>query len=377
MLFPLHQATPQCEVFNFLNSELLHFLFASIMSEGFSEALFRAHANAPSVCWSNQSTREKFHELWKALPKDSQGRQSLFDTISNAQDPQIFFTDTETVLPVLEPASLFEAMKALTTHLFTRTKDLAGTKLQAGSSIETHYQQFINSNSDLCPLCGTAQLAQNRAHLDAEDQWRADYDHLLCKDKYPIYSAHPGNFVPTCHICNSKAKGAKDLLRDKHKNRRSAFYPLPPSEDCCYRFVQVVVAPKKEAELIAGKWAEPLLEAEISFQNAPLEIKKKIDVWDEVYEVTPRVANHITTHLCEYLAADLRPQSFDDFRAQLERFADAMPCDYRSTVWRFWWHRAYEHFVIQDEEFLRDLWTLIDWKIGSKSDEDMDALFGQ
>lgn len=378
MLFPLHQATPQCELFKFLNSEFLHFLYASIKSEGFSEALFRAHANAPSVCWSNEPTREKFHELWKTLPRDSQGRQDLFDTIKDAQNIQIFFDDTKASLPELEPAPLFDAMKSLTTHLFTRTKDLTGTKSQANSSIETHYQQFVyaNGNSELCPLCGTARLSQNRAHLGEEDQWRADYDHLLCKDKYPIYSAHPGNFIPTCHICNSKAKGAKDLLRDNREKRRTAFYPLPPSKDCCYQYAQIVVTPKKAAELMAGEWSAPMAEAEISFHSAPPAIKKKIAVWDEVYEVPSRVRKHVITSLCERIAADLRPRSFDDFCTQLERFADAMPADYRSSEWRFWWHRVYEHCVIQNEEFLRDLWTLIEWKISAKSDEDMDALFG-
>ncbi|WP_207308936.1 hypothetical protein [Marinobacter salicampi] len=364
-------------MFEFLNSELLYFLRASITSENFSETLFRAHAGAPSVCWSNRPTREWFHQLWKSLPKVSQDRQNLFDTINNTQDIQVFFDDTKTALPILESDIVFEAMKSLTTHLFTRTKDLADTKLQANSSIESHYQQFkcANSNSELCPLCGTALLSQNRVHLSDEEQWRADYDHVLCKDKYPIYSVHPGNFVPTCHICNSKAKGAKDLLRDKDGNRRRAFYPLPPAQECCYRYAEVFVTPKKKAELITGYWAEPLAEAYVSFQSAPPDVKPKIDVWEEVYKVPSRVEQHITTHFCEHIAADLRPTNFNDFHGQLIRFANAMPLDYRSMEWRFWWQRVYEHLSKQDQDFLRDLWSLIDWKIREKSDEDMDLVF--
>lgn len=379
MLFPLHSTTPPCTVFEFLNSELLYFLRASITHRHFSQALFNheVNTNAPSVCWSNSPTREKFGELWKCLPQTPQDRQSLFDAINNAQNIQPFFDDTEMELPRLEPNGLFEAMKTLTTHLFTRTKELVDTKTQANSSIQAHYQQFIKANSDseLCPLCGTALLSQNRSDLGGEDQWRADYDHILCKDRYPIYCAHPGNFVPTCHICNSKAKGAKDLLKNKIGNRRKAFYPLPPSQECCYQYAEVFVTPKKKKELIAGEWDEPFAEVIISFPTAPQALKAKIEVWEEVYEVPSRVKHHIATHLCDRIASDLRPRNFHDFYEQLVRFSQALPPDHRSMEWRFWWHRLYEHLFRQDQLFLQDLWSLIDWKLREISDEDMEQVF--
>ncbi|MDL0433009.1 hypothetical protein QPM17_17840 [Marinobacter sp. TBZ242] len=381
MLFPLHRNTPRCVVFEFLNSELLHFLRASITSVSFSQDLFSSHdignARVPSVCWSNIPTQNKFRAVWNNLPQRAQERQRVYDIIHSSQDIDAYFDDTAKELPQLNSPELSEALKDLTIHLFTRTKDLEGTKTQANGSIGQHFQQFIhvNNDSELCPLCGTARLSQNRAHLGPEDQWRADYDHLLCKDRYPIFGAHPGNFIPTCHICNSKAKGARDLLREKDGHRRRAFYPLPPSQDFCYQYLLIEVTPKVVEDLVNGEWEEPLSETVVSFESAPQIVKEKIEVWDEVYKVVSRVEHHITTYLCERVASDLRAMDYADFRAQLSRFSAEAPADWRSMEWRFWWHRVYEYLNRQNEPFLQDLWSLIDWKQKQVSDQEMSSTF--
>ncbi|MDC9603262.1 hypothetical protein PSH49_22050, partial [Pseudoalteromonas sp. GABNS16G] len=343
MLFPLNRNTPRCVVFEFLNSELLYFLRASITSVSFSKDLFSSNEDGnervPSVCWSNIPTQEKFRAIWNNLPQKTKERQRVYDIIDSSQDIDAFFDDTAKELPHVTPPQLSEALKDLTIHLFTRTKELTGTKTQTNSSIGEHFQQFIqaNNNSELCPLCGTTRLSQNRADVDPEDQWRADYDHLLCKDRYPIYGAHPGNFFPTCHICNSKAKGAKDLLRKKDGKRRRAFYPLPPSQDFCYQHVSIKVRPKRAVGLVTGEWEEPLSETVVSFAAAPRKIKEKIEVWDEVYQVVSRVEHHISTYLCEHIASDFMANDYADFCAQLTRFSAAPPADWRSMEWRFWW----------------------------------------
>ncbi|QXN63899.1 hypothetical protein [Serratia fonticola] len=385
MLFSLNPRTPQCSIFAMLNAEFLHFLGAAVNANVFSEALFRTFPEVieeqevffPSVCWSNESTREKFRCLWAVLPNTVVERQELLDRINRAQNIDMYFSDTQMVMPELVPDPLFDACKALTTHLFTRTKDLAKAKSQSNDSVEKHYQDFVreNNNSQLCPICGTASLSQNRESIADEEQWRSDYDHILCKDKYPVYSVHPGNFIPTCHICNSKAKGAKDVLRANGNQRRIAFYPLPPSQESCEQFATVSLHLSDRRDLIENNWDTPLNSASILFPRAPADIVNKIEVWKEVYKVTERVEQHLKTNFCERIATDLQPVSFDDFCRQLERHSRQIPIDYKKSEWRFWWYKVYEFLSSQNQDYLHDIWVLIDWKLRLSNDADMADTF--
>lgn len=385
MLFSLNPQTPQCSVFALLNTEFLHFLDSSINANAFSEGLFRTffetienvEVAVPSVCWSNIPTREKFQGLWEALPTTVANRRRLSDQISQAQDIIVFFNDTQTVLPELVPAPLFEACKALTTHLFTRTKDLAQAKSQSNNSIEIHYQNFVggNNNSHLCPICGTALLSQNRESVANEEQWRSDYDHVLCKDKYPVYSVHPGNFIPTCHICNSKAKGAKDVLRANGGQRRTAFYPLPPSQESCESYISVSPQLSSRTDLVTDTWETPLISISISYVNATAEILSKIDVWKEIYQVPERVEQHLKANFFTRIASDLQPIDFDDFCQQLQRYTRQNPPDYRHSEWRFWWQKVYEFLGKQNQLYLRDVWLMVEWKQRLSNDADMAHAF--
>jgi hypothetical protein len=384
MLFPLHPHTPLCNVFILLNNEFLHFLQESIQSNVFSEALFTEHTcpdgNVRSVCWTNLETREKFHDLWSVLPTGVGARRNLYNLVRRCQNIEIFFDDIDEELPLIEPEELFSAVKALTTHLFLRTKSLSEAKRQSGSSIERHYQDFlrINNNSLLCYVCGTEYLSQNRTNLADEDQWRADYDHILCKDKYSIYGAHPGNFIPTCHTCNSKAKGARNLLINNEGQRRKAFYPLPPSRESCYYYAKVVVQPKTLERLKINPIDAPIEEVVVNFSDAPAELLDKISVWREVYQVPSRIENRVAVSFCETITSRLlNPGDFNDFRVQLGRFAGRMPLDYRTSEGSFWWYRVCEHLAAQDAEFLRDIWTLLDWKRQQADKDDMEATFGR
>ena len=381
MLFPLNPQTQQCAVFDLLNNELLHFLEASITANSFSQNLFTVfqfeNETLPSVCWSNEPTRSKFSTLWEKLPVDAAGRQQLFDDVSAAQDISSYFSDVNKPLPALSPDELYTAFKELTTHLFTRTKDLEGAKNQSGSSIEQHYQAHVvsNGNSHLCFICGTALLSQNRFDLSDDDQWRSDYDHLLCKDKYPVFGVHPGNFIPTCHICNSKAKGARDLLKCEGP-RRTAFYPLPPSQDACEFYAQISIEGLNIDELVASGWDSPLV-ANVDFNSAPAHLTGKIDVWSGVYQVPLRVKEKIISDFYERVSSDLlAPQSFDDFKSLLHRRVNQTPADIRKAEWRFWWQGVYEFMNNQSDDFLQVIWSLIDWKRQQANDDDMMATFG-
>lgn len=364
MLFPLDPNTPFCNVFEVLNKELLNFFDKSINASRFSHYLFTSFNDAgtkkKSACWTNPSTRKKFKDVWDLLPNDNVSRQDIYDQILGSQDIHSFFIDTSRVLPSFNEA-LFDTLKNLTTHLYIHTKNLADIKKQAGESIEDHYQSFIRFNSKLCWICGTAALSQNRADIEQDEQWRADYDHILCKDKYPTYTVHPGNFIPTCHICNSKAKGAKNLLVfPRTQLRRKAFYPLAPYADSCFQYIKVNVTNSLDL-------SEPITSVNLQSVTTNAEVKEKINIWDEVYQISARVKHELNTSFQTKLISTLRPNDFNDFIFQLQRHSTP-PLDYKESEWSFWWFRVYEFLNSQDTKFLQLIWASIEWKIQNQRD---------
>lgn len=382
MLFHLELNTPQCDVFKILNNELLNFLRQSVNATVFSEALFSTYQVGQvikhSECWENEPTREKFESLWNQLPQGVTQRQQLYDQIDAAQDIYTFFDDIFITPPSL-PTILFNAFKQLTTHLFTRTASLRNIERQAGSTLKEHFQLFrqANHNTQLCYACGTNQLSQNRLGLSDVEQWRADYDHILCKDKYPIYSVHPGNFIPTCHICNSKAKGSFDLLHRAGNLRRLSFYPLPPLQDSCGSYISVSVGIKQLHELKVGAWDQPIGDIFVSFANANYYVEQKINTWIVTYQVPSRVKAYIADSLIIRLIMDLfEPASFAEFVSRLRQYVVNVPQDIKQTEWRFWLFRLYQHLAQQGNNLLQSLWTLMDWKIQQSNQHALNAEFG-
>ena len=359
MLFPLNPNTPRSKVFEKLNAELLFFLQATINRSQFSRQLFSN--NIGQECWGNAPTKEKFKAVFDQLPTNQADKQSFFDLINNSQDVSLMFRDKEAVIPRVQPQGLFDALKNLTTHLFARTKKLAGIIRTATESIEEHYQHYIHLNKELCFLCGTAALSHNRFNIDDDDQWVSDYDHLLCKDKYPSFSCHPDNFIPTCHICNSKAKGAKDVLYDGVR-RRKAFYPLPPLTQSFYHKVRLKPVFAQLDDFATDGNSNPLRAAQITYVNATPDEGEMIKAWVDIYQVPKRVSERIVSNFCEYISADCTPEDFEDFCNQVERKSRRVPADIKSTEWRFWWFRLYEWLHSQADDVKRDAWALIDWK---------------
>jgi hypothetical protein len=359
MLFPLDPNTPRSKIFEKLNAELLFFLQASITRGQFSRQLFSNDIG--KECWDNAPTKEKFKAVFEQLPKNQADKQSFFNIVNSSQNVSLLFIDKTSLIPKIEQPDLFDALKSLTTHLFTRTKKMAGIIRLATESIEEHYQKYVVLNNELCFLCGTAALSQNRFNVEDDEQWVSDYDHLLCKDKYPTFSCHPDNFIPTCHICNSKAKGAKDVLYDGTE-RRKAFYPLPPILQNFYQIVRVEPVFADIDSYAADENSNPLRSAQITYLGATPDESEMIKTWVDLYKVPKRVSERIVTNFCEYISADCTPEDFEDFCRQVKRKSKREPIDMKKTEWRFWWFRLYEWLNAQTESVKRDAWELISWK---------------
>tara|TARA_R110001599_G_scaffold298022_1_gene502326 strand:- start:16993 stop:18120 length:1128 start_codon:yes stop_codon:yes gene_type:complete len=360
MLFPLAANSPRCKVFEKLNAELLYFLNKSITAKQFRRSLFSTETG--QECWKNTPTKEKFKAVFGLLPRDENDRREIYDSINDCQNISLLFSDKAIEAPRIAPEELFVVFKSLTTHLFNRTKDLAGVITDANESIEEHYQAYVRANSELCFVCGTNSLAQNRFNVLDDEQWRSDYDHLLCKDKYPVYSCHPDNFLPTCHICNSKAKGALDALFCG-SDRRRAPYPLPPLNDSIFDKITVRTVFNELINCAADENINPLCQVDFEYINHTADENEMIQAWIELYKVPQRVGARIAKTFCEYIASDCTPEDYGDFCYQIARKARQEPADMKITEWRFWWFRLYEWLNAQVEDVKRDAWALIIWKI--------------
>jgi hypothetical protein len=359
MLFPLDLTTPECEVFKLLNNELLYFLEQSIHSTTFSDSLFRSYSpTKKSQCWLNKPTKEKFEAVWNELPSSVADRQVLFNGIHSAQDLSLFFNDPSANFPPIS-AKLSDALKELTKHLYEHTSALKPVEHQASQTVHEHYQAHIraNQNSHLCYVCGTACMSQSRYGLVDDDQWRADYDHLLNKADYPLYAVHPKNLMPTCHICNSKAKGKKKLIHDTEDNRRKAFYPFSVPRESCDQYVELSLVGNNLSDL-----SKPI-DIEINWPNTTPDLNAKISAWEEVFQVPSRVKAKLTSGFIDHIASDLdSPQDAQNFDQALRRKVRISPTDLKQSEWRFWWHKLYQHLSSRPNN--DDIWSMIDYKYG-------------
>lgn len=358
MLFPLDLTTPECAVFKLLNEELLYFLEKSIHVKRFVKKLFKHYSSGNvSECWLNKVTKKKFKAVWDALPSAATDRQALFDCINNAQDLGQFFSDPTVTFPLIGPDTLKKAIEKLTTHLYESTSKLKAVKIEASQSVHEHYQAHVRANQDshLCYVCGTAQMSQNRQGLVDNEQWRSAYDHLLNKADYPLYGIHPKNLMPTCNFCNSKAKGAKELIHDRTGNRRKAFYPFSTPRESCDQFIKLNLVPDRLSD-----FSQPI-DIEINYVGTTPDLDAKIRAWDEIFQVSSRVKDMFASDFVVRIASDLdTPRNIDELAATLSRKVRAAPLDIKITEWRFWWHRLYEHLNTRPNN--DDIWLMLDYR---------------
>lgn len=336
MLFQLANNTPQFEVFRLLNEELLYFIEQSVQPGEFRRELFTG-GDVGQACWNNSKvndfrtekdlTRDKFEKLYTALQNEGEHiKVQLFETIRDNQNLQVFFNNPSPELLDFLSVDILKALKVITTHLYSSTKDLQAIINAAnGVDINAHFQAFRdpNVNGSICKACGLRELAAFRAGVSDEDQWRADYDHQLCKSKYPIFAVHPDNLVPLCHVCNQDAKKSKDLFRCTEGNNRLAFYPY--SEEA-KSYVDI--------EIDALRDPEPQIRVVWTTQDV-LEIEK-LNTWDDVYDIRRLVEGRFIV-LETLLEDEISPDSVELLESQIQlRAREPSRNTLKRKPWAFW-----------------------------------------
>lgn len=290
-----------------------------------------------AVANGNLATREAVTSLRAALAGLEQGQKAALrnDILLNTE-PCHFLTDRGLPLPII-PEAVFTHLKRLSVHLYERTAKLVGVEAVCGERIEDHCARFramaAPGNGNVCCVCGSEYLAQMRAGVDANEQWRGPYDHLLAKDDYPLFGVHPGNLLPICHTCNSKAKLAKDLLH-KDGQRRLSFSPW--TECALPAEIQVRIDDTDVFPRVV-----------VDLQGATADRQERLDTWNDVYLIQERVEGEFLA-LREKVGEDVTADKEADFMAGLEQRALAKEGASRVSPFNYWRARVYRAIQSMD-----------------------------
>jgi hypothetical protein len=272
-----------------------------------------------------------------------------------------FSVGVNMALPTI-PDNVFPHLKRLSVHLYERTAKLVGVKAACGECIDDHFARFradeAPGNGNVCCVCGTEKLAQIQAGVDDDEQWRGPYDHLLAKDKYPLFGVHPANLLPICQTCNSKAKLAKDLLH-KDGQRRLSFSPW--SERAQPAEVQVAI---DDSELFPRVL--------VNLQGSTVDRQAKLDTWNDVYRIKARVEGEFLA-LHAMIADDVSAGSEADFMRDLKRRTLSKAKASRLKAFNYWQARVYHSVLNMDRAGREALRQVI--QQSAPLDEDMEDLF--
>lgn len=359
MLFRLASSTPKFEVFRLLNQELLHFLEQSATANVFSRELFTSGAIG-QACWDNAKenftrantplTRDRFKILFTSLNgAGGSVKQQLFELMRDNQDLRVFFLAPIRDLFDFMNKPCKDALISLCTHLYCSTKDLADVVTASGGiDITGHFNAYrdLAINGNVCKACGMEKLAAFRAEVPDGDQWRSDYDHQLCKSKYPIFSVHPDNLVPLCNVCNQDAKKTKDLFRHKNGTDRLAFYPYNEEAKGLI-----------DIEIDNLRDPEPTIKVRWNTQDG--ELLSKLETWDEVYEIRRRVEGKFRS-LATIIEDDIRPRDSAHFTSRISDEArPILPDTLKRKEWAFWYQKLFSTLEQIDMEPFIGKWEFV------------------
>lgn len=137
------------------------------------------------------------------------------------------------------------------------------------------HEVMVAYNISVCPYCQRNYIT---SYIDdIEEKTTADLDHFFPKSTYPYLALSLYNFVPSCQICNSRMKLAKEAI--------NVVYPFEESFD--ELGAKFKIKDNKDIDFFL-KSSETEFEVEISLGNVkPEKVKKSIDLFklDKIYKV--------------------------------------------------------------------------------------------
>mgnify|MGYP003381291905 CR=1 FL=1 len=361
MLFPMRAGLAQCQLFVGLNSLLLEVLRSAATSTRIDETVLPEGLLA--AVRRNSPTNRLLGQVNSAAATLSQAeRDQLLVAVQAARTVRPLFSDCAISTPGV-PDSLSAPLKEFATHLFSQTAKLVNVVAACGESVMDHYSRYAAheppGNGNVCGMCGTEYLAQFRANVEASEQWRAPYDHLLAKDTYPILAVHPENLIPVCVTCNSKAKLRKDLLHDGRGLRRRCFDPWG---ECAHDRVD-----------LAPDFGNVSPTVSLTMTGLTASEQDKLNTWDDVYRIKERVEGEFLS-IREKLAEDLDLSNLTAFRASLTQMSERKMRYVRLTPYSFWRGKLFRSMATLPDQLLEQLRELC--VAGLDPDGDRADIFG-
>lgn len=345
MLLPVRTGLTPSAVFRSLNKLMREVVFASCAGRAIDDLTLPYGLLVAAQ--ENPDTNTRMQALYAVITAlDDEDRYQLYLGAVAASSVRNLFTDPLSV--ILEvPEVVSSELKKLAAHLFKSSSTLVGITKACGETVKDHYNRYSAlpppGNGNICGMCATEQLAQRRNGVNADDQWRAPYDHLLAKDKYPQFGIDPDNLLPICHTCNSKAKLAKDLLHNQAGQRRACFDPWS-------EHAHGQVALKIDFQDIS-----PV----VIFDMTPLDIttEGKLETWNEVYQIKQRIEGEFQS-LYEKLTEDLNLRNITTFKQSLEEKSALRINNARLTPNNYWRGLLYSSLLCLPDHSLEQLRTL-------------------
>lgn len=347
MLLPIRNGLAPSAVFLGLNALMREVLLASCSGRAVDQS------NFPEDLWdaaqANEPTRARLQAVRDAIAAiDTNIRYELYLAFQEMTSVRPLFSDQTLAIPE-PPEAVTAELKKLAAHLFERTSKLAEITRACGETIKDHYNRYSTDpapgNGNVCGMCATELLSQRRNNVSAHDQWRAPYDHLLAKDKYPQFGVDPDNLLPTCHTCNSKAKLAKDLLYNPAGHRRIFFDPWIE-----HAHGQVTLGVDFDLIDLTPKVTLSMTPTGLTNQN-------KLATWDDVYRIKERIEGEFLT-LREKLAEDLDSSDLEAFKRSIKNKKTIKLNTARLTPYNYWRGLLYASLTKLPDQLLEQLRTL-------------------
>jgi hypothetical protein len=227
----------------------------------------------------------KIHRQYVCLSVANQ--DDFQDLFENHLDLTSHYSDNS--LAVTQPVSglekLWKACKDAGSYLYSTTLGLECFQTVSRTTMDQHFESYRRINGSVCCFCGMEEYEVQREISyefgnEHEKQWRASYDHLLCRSKYPLLAIDFDNLVPTCRVCNERAKGQKDLLYSDGA-RTISFCPYVDEET-----VNIELRIDVDTGGFEVDWR-------IDFSPTDTKHLQKMQNWNRVYKVKERLANKL------------------------------------------------------------------------------------
>lgn len=273
----------------FAMQELIYSVFYNAaLGEPFGKKVFPDEFSTTNRLWGYlRSLKDEFESLYEKLLKLNElDRKRIYSQLCDNNMVELLCEDI-TVVPdtYLDwKSGIGKDIKEVIALCYKKL-DLSHFKRTGCELKPTHrfYRDYIKVNKSVCPFCAI------NSYKNPLSPRREDFDHYLCKSKYPLAAANMDNLIPMCSECNQDYKKNIDVLYEED-NRVVAFYPFSQLAGISIRITSTLdlVSP------FYRRWSVELVANDASDAQ-------KVANWNRVFSIEARLINEISEYYDEWM----------------------------------------------------------------------------